>query len=306
MTADAEILANPLYGVSAAEYKDYDAIMGEMERAVTTMHEMVNALAEKRAQLDAVVAKLPAGDKFATIKKNGEALSKKMLAWDEDMIQRKSKAYDDVENFPNKFTADYLFVLNQTESDLPRVNQPSLDQLKILNAKWATLKGRADEITGKDLPALNNDHVLGPDGHHIYVSADDGHIHRAPLTGGPATRITQHEDHLHFLHGVSPDGATLTDAGYGRLDDLRVDARPVPVTVLTDAQGTAVLGTVTIDLTLTSAACPLTDVIEDQTRAALDGVVADYRINWVWMPPWSPEKITDDGREMLRALGFNV
>ena len=48
-----------------------------------------------------------------------------------------------------------------------------------------------------------------------------------------------------------PDGATLTDAGYGRLDELRVDARPVPVTVLTDAQGTAVLGTVTLDLTLT-------------------------------------------------------
>ncbi|CAB4932485.1 unannotated protein [freshwater metagenome] len=62
----------------------------------------------------------------------------------------------------------------------------------------------------------------------------------------------------------------------------------------------------TIDLTLTSAACPLTDVIEDQTRAALDGVVADYRINWVWMPPWGPDKITDDGREMLRALGFNL
>ena len=62
----------------------------------------------------------------------------------------------------------------------------------------------------------------------------------------------------------------------------------------------------TIDLTLTSAACPLTDVIEDQTRAALDGIVADYRINWVWMPPWGPDKITDDGREQLRALGFNV
>jgi metal-sulfur cluster biosynthetic enzyme len=64
--------------------------------------------------------------------------------------------------------------------------------------------------------------------------------------------------------------------------------------------------TVTLDMTLTSAACPLTDVIEDQTRAALDGVVRDYRINWVWMPPWGPDKITDEGREMLRALGFNV
>lgn len=67
--------------------------------------------------------------------------------------------------------------------------------------------------------------------------------------------------------------------------------------------------TATIDMTLTSAACPLTDVIEDQTRAALvggAGVVDDYKINWVWMPPWGPEKITDDGREQLRALGFTV
>jgi metal-sulfur cluster biosynthetic enzyme len=61
-----------------------------------------------------------------------------------------------------------------------------------------------------------------------------------------------------------------------------------------------------LDMTLTSAACPLTDVIEDQTRAALDGIVDDFRLNWVWMPPWGPDRITDDGREMLRALGFNV
>lgn len=68
--------------------------------------------------------------------------------------------------------------------------------------------------------------------------------------------------------------------------------------------------TVTVDMTLTSAACPLTDVIEDQTRSALvdgpDSLVADVRINWVWMPPWGPDKITDEGREQLRALGFNV
>ena len=67
----------------------------------------------------------------------------------------------------------------------------------------------------------------------------------------------------------------------------------------------------TLDMTLTSAACPLTDVIEDQTRQALTtgpggGLVNDFRINWVWLPPWGPDKITDDGREQLRALGFNV
>ena len=61
-----------------------------------------------------------------------------------------------------------------------------------------------------------------------------------------------------------------------------------------------------IDMTLTSAACPLTDVISDQTSTALEGIVNDVAINWVWMPPWGPDKITDDGRDQLRALGFNV
>jgi metal-sulfur cluster biosynthetic enzyme len=71
--------------------------------------------------------------------------------------------------------------------------------------------------------------------------------------------------------------------------------------ITVDAQSHAV-----IDMTLTSAACPLTDVIEDQTAQALEGLVPTHRINWVWMPPWGPDKITDDGREQLRALGFNV
>lgn len=66
--------------------------------------------------------------------------------------------------------------------------------------------------------------------------------------------------------------------------------------------------TVTVDMTLTSAACPLTDVIEEQAKGALvrSGLCDELRINWVWMPPWGPDKITDDGREQLRALGFTV
>ena len=65
-------------------------------------------------------------------------------------------------------------------------------------------------------------------------------------------------------------------------------------------------GALLIDMTLTTAACPLTDVLEEQVGQALDGVVDEWRLNWVWMPPWGPEKITEDGREQLRALGFRV
>ena len=65
-------------------------------------------------------------------------------------------------------------------------------------------------------------------------------------------------------------------------------------------------GSLLIHMTLTSAGCPLTDVIEEQTANALDGVTEAFRINWVWMPPWGPEKITDDGKEQMRAIGFSI
>ena len=65
-------------------------------------------------------------------------------------------------------------------------------------------------------------------------------------------------------------------------------------------------GALLIDMTLTTAACPLTDVLEEQVGKSLDGIVDDWRLNWVWMPPWGPERITDDGKDQMRALGFNI
>ncbi|SDS04556.1 metal-sulfur cluster assembly factor [Corynebacterium timonense] len=63
-----------------------------------------------------------------------------------------------------------------------------------------------------------------------------------------------------------------------------------------------------INMTLTSPACPLTDVIEEQASQAVVGntAVDELELNWVWMPPWGPHMITDEGREQLRALGFAV
>ena len=65
-------------------------------------------------------------------------------------------------------------------------------------------------------------------------------------------------------------------------------------------------GSLLINATLTSAGCPLTDVIEEQVGDALNDVVDAFRINWIWMPPWGPELITEDGKEQMRAIGFAI
>ena len=155
LTTEAEILANPLYATTPALYSEYHQTMLGMETELTTMHRMVNSLFQKQKQLESLLESMSGDAKFSALKKDGDALLKKMKAWDEDMVQRKSKAYDDVENFPNKFTANYLFVINHTESDLPRVNQPSLDRLKELNVQWASLKARGNELLNQDIPAFN-------------------------------------------------------------------------------------------------------------------------------------------------------
>ena len=106
------------------------------------------------------------------------------------------------------------------------------------------------------------------------------------------------------VEGTSPEVADVLEALRDVVDpELGVNVVDLGLVygVSVDADKVA-----TVDMTLTSAACPLTDVIEDQAREALDGLVSDFRINWVWMPPWGPENITEDGREQLRALGFNI
>lgn len=73
--------------------------------------------------------------------------------------------------------------------------------------------GEPAEVPLTGVPDLNNDHVLAPDGTTVFLSANDGHIYRAALSGGPATRITDDDGSFHFLHGVSPDGKELAYVG---------------------------------------------------------------------------------------------
>jgi len=155
LTTTASILSNPLYVTDAATYNEYHLLMSSMEKELTGMHQLVNTVYSKKQQLESLLSSLSADAKYTAIKKEGQLLVQQMKAWDEEMVQRKSKAYDDVENFPNKFTANYMFLINQTESDIPKVNQPSLDLLTQLTAEWMGLKKRADEILEKQIPAFN-------------------------------------------------------------------------------------------------------------------------------------------------------
>jgi len=165
VSTEATILPNPLYETTPASYAEYNALMSRIENEVTEMHKRINTLYDKQKQLEEVIPAIPADTKYDVVRKQGDTLLKQMKAWDEDMVQRKSKAYDDVENFPNKFTANYMFMMNQTESSIPRVNQPNLDRLAELDKEWAVLKAKSDDLLNNQIPAFNKmlwDAGIGP------------------------------------------------------------------------------------------------------------------------------------------------
>ena len=102
--------------------------------------------------------------------------------------------------------------------------------------------GRPEQIDTGSLADLNNDHVLSPDGTTIYVSSDDGHLYAVPFAGGTPRRVSNtHRTPFHYyLHGISPDGATLAYVAVEQRNDERqvnvftIPAAGGPDTRLTD------------------------------------------------------------------------
>ena len=150
-TTTGKIVSTPGFDVKDEQYKEYDVFMSEMEKMVVEMHTTVNKLYKVQGQLKNVLSTMDEGN----VKEEGQKLLNGLIAWDEDMAQRKSQAYDDVENFPNKFTAEYLFLLNQTNSVIPRVNQSSKDRKQELDVQWNALRSRADVLSNDGIPAFN-------------------------------------------------------------------------------------------------------------------------------------------------------
>lgn len=151
----AKIIPNPHFALTQEAYVEYDRFMSEMEKELTAMHRMVNTAMAYQNQLKALMDQIKTDADRKDLYLAAQTLQKSMQAWDESMVQRKSKAYDDVENFPNKFTANYLYLINQSDSEIPRITQGSRDRLAELNAEWVTLKAEGNALLQEEIPKFN-------------------------------------------------------------------------------------------------------------------------------------------------------
>ncbi len=154
-TTTATIKKNPNYTVTKTEYEAYDLIMDQMETNTTDMHYKVNLLHTMSKDINTSIKQMEKENKSTVLIKEGNNLLKEIKKWDKQMVQRRSQAYDDVENFENKFTAEYLFLMNQINSSLPKITQASIDRKKELDKQWNNLNKTAENLINNKIPAYN-------------------------------------------------------------------------------------------------------------------------------------------------------
>ena len=152
--SEFEILKNPNFSVSDEDYLDLDKYATHMENNFNEMAKYINSNKELMDKLGVLIKEL---DENPGVKENGKKLLELMDNWDKKMMQRMSKAYDDVENFPNKFLADYLFILDEIKGDIPNVSEGILKSLKSHDEKWVKLKKEIDEINQVNIPEYNKE-----------------------------------------------------------------------------------------------------------------------------------------------------
>lgn len=154
-TASFSILANPLVEATAADYQKQHQVMSAIENRVNDIHQKVNGMSTVREQVEAIIDRLANDPKYKELISQGKELLKKLTNWDEELVQRKSEAYDDTINFENKLTASYLFVNGQLDANIPFVTKGAQEQFELLEGQWKTLEAQYQEMLKKDIPGFN-------------------------------------------------------------------------------------------------------------------------------------------------------
>lgn len=150
---DCEIIENPQFSLSNTEYESYHNFMSKAEKIYTEMTEFTNKYQVIKNKIIDYKSKLNPKEKLILNEIN--SIITEIKKWDEIMVQRLSKAYDDVENFENGFTAHYLHLLNEVDSGIPKLTEGAKIKLNELNNQWKGYKNSAKNLIDNKIKKFN-------------------------------------------------------------------------------------------------------------------------------------------------------
>jgi hypothetical protein len=156
-TVSFKILADPRITGTAAEYEAQHQLQSKVEAGIVDIHNSVNKMRKANKQIADLTEQLEAGDTTAnkSIRDKAAAITKNLAKWEDALVQTKAQSNDDIINYINKLSADYIFLKGDLESNIPYTTKGQQDQYNYLDAQWKPLKKQMQDLVNNDIAELN-------------------------------------------------------------------------------------------------------------------------------------------------------
>jgi hypothetical protein len=154
-TVPFKILPDPRISATAADYLEQQQWMGKTEDGIREIHESVLRIRKIRKQLDEVVDLVGSKPEMKEVADSGRKIAGKLLKWEEELVQNKAQSNDDIINFINKISADYIFLKGEMDANIPYITNGQKEQYAKLDANWQTLKTEMNTLLNKDVAGFN-------------------------------------------------------------------------------------------------------------------------------------------------------
>ena len=154
-TVPIKIMADPRINATAAEYQDQENTLKLLENSINDIHESIAKMRKVQKQISEISVLLSDKTDMKTVVEDGNTIVKKIKTWEDKLVQNKAESNDDIINFKNMLSADYIFVRGEIDSNVPMVTTGQKQQLATLDAQWKVLKTEMTNLINKEIAAFN-------------------------------------------------------------------------------------------------------------------------------------------------------
>lgn len=145
-STEVNILKDPRINAAINDYNKQEQTLAEIDNKIKEIHQSVTQMRIVRTQVNDLLLLLTDTIKYKAVIDEGKKLVKKITSWEENLVQPKTKSYDDVINFENKLSANYIFLKSEMESNIPAVTAGQQQRLNELNEYWQPINNEYGDI----------------------------------------------------------------------------------------------------------------------------------------------------------------
>jgi photosystem II stability/assembly factor-like uncharacterized protein len=150
-----QVLADPRIKATAADYEKQANLLQNIAADVNDIHVSVVRMRNMKKQLAGIIDRIENKEAFKIIITLADSINDKIDEWEAKLIQTKSESNDDVINFVNKLTANYIFLRGELDTNTPHVTSGHVQRFKELNTEWLIYKAELNAILEKDIKNFN-------------------------------------------------------------------------------------------------------------------------------------------------------